>query len=241
MEEYRVSLDQFEGPLDLLLHLIKEKEMDLENLELSKITSQYLDYLHQFTSLNLEVASEYLVMASYLLELKSKMLLPVEKVDIDEDYQEDPREALIKRLMEYKKYKEVIGEFKERYESRQNFYIKPMSSMEEYTIDTSKLIPDHLEIYDLMKALQKMYQRKLLSSPVITSVGKKEISIDDRCDEIKVYLNKHHHISFEELFEYGDRHYFVVTFLAILILANKKELCIIQNHQFDTIFLEEIA
>lgn len=241
MEEYLISIDQFEGPLDLLLHLIKEKEMDLENLELSKITNQYLEYLHRYSSFNLEVASEYLVMASYLVELKSKMLIPVEVVKIDEEYEEDPREALIKRLIEYKKYKDVVDTFKEKYESRQQFYIKTGSSMEEYAIDTSHLIPDHLEIYDLMKAMQKMYQRKILSSPLITSVGKKEMSIDDRCDEIRDYFKRHPKIDFEELFDQPSRHYFVVTFLAILILANKKELSIYQGDQFDHITLEAMA
>ncbi|WP_041138552.1 segregation/condensation protein A [Beduini massiliensis] len=240
MEEYRVSLDQFVGPLDLLLHLIKEKEMDLENLELSKITDQYLDYLHQYQAVNLEVASEYLVMASSLIELKSKMLLPIEVVKINEDYEEDPREALIKRLIEYKKYKDVVENFKEHYESRQQFYIKSSSSMEEYAIDTANLIPDNLQIYDLMKAMQKMYQRKILSSPLITSVGKKEISIDDRCDEIRHYFKNHRKVNFEELFDHPTRHYFVVTFLAILTLANKKELAITQEKQFDQIFLEAI-
>lgn len=240
MEEYRVSLDQFEGPLDLLLHLIKEKEMDLENLEVSKITDQYLEYLHQLQTVNLEVASEYLVMASSLIELKSKMLLPIEVVKIDDEYEEDPREALIKRLIEYKKYKDVVESFKEQYESRKQFYIKASSSMEEYAIDTTNLIPNHLEIYDLMKAMQKMYQRKILSSPLITSVGKKEISIDDRCDEIRAYFKLHRKVNFEELFDQPTRHYFVVTFLAILTLANKKEIEITQEKQFDQIFLEAI-
>ncbi len=214
--------------------------MDLENLEVSKITDQYLEYLHQLQTVNLEVASEYLVMASSLIELKSKMLLPIEVVKIDDEYEEDPRETLIKRLIEYKKYKDVVESFKEQYESRKQFYIKASSSMEEYAIDTTNLIPNHLEIYDLMKAMQKMYQRKILSSPLITSVGKKEISIDDRCDEIRAYFKLHRKVNFEELFDQPTRHYFVVTFLAILTLANKKEIEITQEKQFDQIFLEAI-
>lgn len=240
MEEYQVSIEQFEGPLDLLLHLIKEKEMDLENLEVSKITAQYLEYIYNSQILNLELASEYLVMASYLIELKSKMLLPAEEVKIESEYEEDPRETLIKRLLEYKKYKDVVDDFKQKYEERQNFYIKPSSSMDEFVIDTTDMIPDNLEIYDLMKAMQKMYQRRLLSSPVITSVGKKEISIDDRCDEIREIIHLRKRVNFEDLFDVTNRHYFVVTFLAILVLANKKELQIYQESQFNEIYLEEI-
>ena len=114
--EYQVILDDFQGPLDLLLHLIKEKEMDLQTLELSVITDQYLQYIHMMESSQLEVMSEYLVMAAQLIEMKSKMLLPKEKVQIEDEYQEDPREALIRRLIEYKRYKDVLDEIQEKYE-----------------------------------------------------------------------------------------------------------------------------
>ncbi len=240
MNEYQVTLQDFEGPLDLLLHLIKEKQMDLENLEVSKITSQYLEYIHQSQSLNLEVASEYLVMASYLIELKSKSLLPVEVVDIEDEYQEDPREILIKRLIEYKKYKDVVEALKEKYETRKEIFIKPSSTMEEFIIDTSEVIPDHLEVYDLIKAMQKLYQRKVLSSPLITSMGKKEISIDECCISIKQKLENHKKIEFDDLFDSYDRHYFVVTFLAVLVLAKQNELHIYQDQKLKTIYLEEV-
>ena len=148
--EYQVILDDFQGPLDLLLHLIKEKEMDLQTLELSVITDQYLQYIHMMESSQLEVMSEYLVMAAQLIEMKSKMLLPKEKVQIEDEYQEDPREALIRRLIEYKRYKDVLDEIQEKYEKRQFMLIKPSHNMEEYVIDTSTMIPEGLEVYDLM-------------------------------------------------------------------------------------------
>ena len=117
--EYQVILDDFQGPLDLLLHLIKEKEMDLQTLELSVITDQYLQYIHMMESSQLEVMSEYLVMAAQLIEMKSKMLLPKEKVQIEDEYQEDPREALIRRLIEYKRYKDVLDEYRKALVIRQ--------------------------------------------------------------------------------------------------------------------------
>lgn len=238
--EYQVILEDFQGPLDLLLHLIKEKEMDLQTLELSVITDQYLQYIHMMESSQLEIMSEYLVMAAQLIEMKSKMLLPKEKVQIDDEYQEDPREALIKRLIEYKRYKDVLEEIQEKYEKRQEVIIKPADNMEQYVMDTSTMIPQDLEVYDLMKAMQKMFQRKALLKPLDTHISKKDISIEQRSDEIrkffKVRVNKK--VKLEDLFERGDRYYFIVTFLSILVLAKDKEIEISQNGLFNEIYVE---
>ena len=238
--EYQVILEDFQGPLDLLLHLIKEKEMDLQTLELSVITDQYLQYIHMMESSQLEIMSEYLVMAAQLIEMKSKMLLPKEKVQIDDEYQEDPREALIKRLIEYKRYKDVLEEIQEKYEKRQEVIIKPADNMEQYVMDTSTMIPQDLEVYDLMKAMQKMFQRKDLSKPLDTHISKKDISIEQRSDEIrkffKVRVNKK--VKLEDLFERGDRYYFIVTFLSILVLAKDKEIEISQDGLFNEIYVE---
>ena len=238
--EYQVILEDFQGPLDLLLHLIKEKEMNLQTLELSVITDQYLQYIHMMDSSQLEIMSEYLVMAAQLIEMKSKMLLPKEKVQIDDEYQEDPREALIKRLIEYKRYKDVLEEIQEKYEKRQEVIIKPADNMEQYVMDTSTMIPQDLEVYDLMKAMQKMFQRKALSKPLDTHISKKDISIEQRSDEIrkffKVRVNKK--VKLEDLFERGDRYYFIVTFLSILVLAKDKEVEISQDGLFNEIYVE---
>ena len=155
---YEVVLEDFQGPLDLLLHLIKEKEMDLETLEVSVITDQYLAYIDQMDAQQLETMSEYLVMAAQLIEMKSKMLLPAQKVELEDDYQEDPREQLIKRLIEYKKYKDILDEFKEKYEQRQYIHTKAPAFMDEYVIDTTEMIQYNLEVYDLIRAIQNMFQ-----------------------------------------------------------------------------------
>ena len=221
--EYQVVIEEFQGPLDLLLHLIKEKEMDLETLELSVIADQYLQYIHAMDPSLLEVMSEYLVMAADLIEMKSKMLIPKEKVVINDEYQEDPRDALIKRLIEYKRYKDVLDEIREK-----------------YVIDTSTMIPDDLEVYDLMKAMQKMFQRKALLKPLDTHIAKKDISIDERTEQIrnffKTRVNKR--VKFEELFDRYDRFYFIVTFIAVLVLAKDKEVEIIQDGLFEEIYVE---
>lgn len=237
---YEVVLEEFQGPLDLLLHLIKEKEMSLETLEVSLITDQYLAYIHSIESSQLEVMSEYLVMAADLVEMKSKMLLPKETVMIDDQYVEDPREALIRRLIEYKRYKDVLDDIREKYEYRQTLYIKPAENMEEYVVDTSTMIPDGLEVYDLMKAMQKMFQRKALSKPLDTHIARKDISVDERTIQIRDFfrtrVNKK--VKLEELFERNDRFYFVVTFIAVLVLAKDKEVEIMQDQLFDEIYVE---
>ena len=236
-----VKLEVFEGPLDLLLHLIKEKEMDLETLEVSVITDQYLAYIDQMDADQLETMSEYLVMAAQLIEMKSKMLLPNEKVELEDDYQEDPREQLIRRLIEYKKYKDILDDVRECYEYRQTLHTKAPALMDDYVVDTSELIPDHLEVYDLIKAMQKMFQRKVLHAPLESRIARVEISIEERSDQIRQYfkLHKNQRIRFEELFEEPTRTFFVVTFLSILVLVNTNELIIEQDGNFENIYLKE--
>ena len=238
---YEVVIDDFQGPLDLLLHLIKEKEMDLETLEVSVITNQYLAYIDQMAANQLEAMSEYLVMAAQLIEMKSKMLLPNEKVELEDDYQEDPREQLIRRLIEYKKYKDILDDVRECYEYRQTLHTKAPALMDDYVVDTSELIPDHLEVYDLIKAMQKMFQRKVLHAPLESRIARVEISIEERSDQIRQYfkLHKNQRIRFEELFEQPTRTFFVVTFLSILVLVNTNELIIEQDGNFENIYLKE--
>ena len=238
---YEVVLEDFQGPLDLLLHLIKEKEMDLETLEVSVITDQYLAYIDQMDAQQLETMSEYLVMAAQLIEMKSKMLLPAQKVELEDDYQEDPREQLIKRLIEYKKYKDVLDEFKEKYEQRQYIHTKAPAFMDEYVIDTTEMIPDNLEVYDLIRAMQKMFQRKALLAPLESKIARVEISIDERSDQIRQYfrIHKNQRAKLEDLFEEPTKIFFVITFLSVLVLVNKNELVIEQDGNFEDIYLKE--
>lgn len=240
METYQIRLDNFEGPLDLLIHLIKEKEMDLMNLEISKITEQYLLYIRSSQDLHLEIASEYLVMAAYLVETKSRMLLPKEKVSIDDQYEQDPRQALISRLLEYKRYKDVVEALKIKKEERETIYTKLPDSMSFIRDSQSVAIPENLDTYELILAMQKLMNRKIRLSPMKTAVAKKEISIEDRITEIKDYLHAHRNekIPFEHLFDDGDRQLFVVSFFAILVLANQNEITIQQDSQFDSIYVE---
>ena len=143
---YEIKINEFEGPLDLLLHLIKKSNIDIYDISLEEITNQYLDYINSMKELNLDIASEYLVMASELLEYKSKSLLPKKESAVDE-YEEDPKEELIKRLVEYKRYKEITSVFKELESVRSNIYTKSPSNINDYSekkLDSGSMSADDL-------------------------------------------------------------------------------------------------
>lgn len=234
--DYKVSIDQFEGPLDLLLHLVKQSDISIYDINISLITEQYLDYIEAQEKMNLNIASEYLVMAASLIEMKSSGLLPRKKQEEVEDDYEDPRETLIQRLIEYKKYKEMTKEFKTLESARNLIYTKAPEDLKEYqTQDMS--YNGEVSLDDLMKAFQNFLNRKELEKPLSTKITKKELSVHVRSREIKSLLSKRKQIEFYELFEVYNKEYVVVTFLSILDLAKKQELNIKQEDNFSKIYL----
>ena len=231
------KINEFEGPLDLLLHLIKENKMDIMNIEIEKITEQYINYLNEQEKMNLEIASEYLVMASELIELKSKLLLPNPKVEETEEEQIDPREELVNRLLEYQAYKEITKVLKEKEELRKEIYTKSPENIKNYIEEDTKLSSD-ITLDDLVEAFKKYLERKKESRPLKTKVTTNEISVSSRRLEIKSILKKKPKVSFFELFPVLNKEYIVATFLAILEMAKNKELKITQNKNFDDIICE---
>lgn len=232
--DYKVTIDKFEGPLDLLLHLIKEADIDIFDIKVSDITNQYLMYISQMEELNLNVDSEYLVMAADLIEMKSRELLP--RDEETEENEEDPREELINRLVEYQKYKEISQSFKELEEERQELFTKDPSLLEEFKDDSLKISED-ISLEDLIKAFAKLKERKQFEKPLNTVVTKKEYSVHARSLEIMDRLTKNKQVDFEDLFEVFTKDYVVVTFLSILDLAKKGNLEIKQDHNLDKITL----
>ena len=210
--DYKVNLQNFEGPLDLLLHLIKKSDVDICDIKIEEIAKQYLDYITAMEELNLTVASEYLIMAAELIEIKSSMLLPKPQLEEDE-YEEDPRERLIKRLIEYKQYKEMTKEFKTLEEERKMIYTKEPSDLSDIKHVEDINLGD-LEISDLIDAFNKFLERSF---------------------QIKNILKKKKKVNFEELFEEFNKDYIIVTFLSILSLAKKQELNIYQDNNFSNI------
>ena len=232
--DYKFVINDFEGPLDLLLHLIKTSEMSIYDIKIEKITKQYLDFINSMENMNLSIASEYLVMASELIEIKSRMLLPNKK-DMDEDeYEEDPRENLINRLIEYKKYKDMIDTFKVLEEERQDIFTKEPINLSEYRTE-EVTNDDGLSLDDLLNALNNFLKRKEDERPISTKITKKEISVKDRTVQIRNILSKKKKVSFYDLFEVKTKEYVVVTFLSILEMAKYGEINIVQEGNFDNI------
>ena len=232
------KIQDFDGPLDLLLHLIKESKMDIMNIEIELITKQYMDFLHEQEKLNLEVSSEYLVLAAELLEIKSKMLIPNNKDKIDEE-EVDPRENLVNRLLEYQAYKDITKVLQEKELIRREIYTKLPENINNYSDGDNEIHCD-VSLDDLISAFQKYYQRKMDSKPIKTKVTVKEISVSSRRHDIKSILKNKKRVSFFELFPIINKEYIVATFLAILEMAKEQEIKIIQDKEFDDIVCEAI-
>ena len=237
--EYEVKIDAFEGPLDLLLHLVKESKVDIWDIKIVDITEQYLNYIQAMEKLNLNIASEYLVMASELIEMKSKMLLPRVK-DEEEMEEEDPREVLIRRLVEYQKYKDMTKNFKELESLRHEFYTNAPENLKE-SAEEGTVVSGEVTLDDLMLAFQKFLERKKASQPLSTTVTKKEITVEERRKSIRSILKKKGKVDFFELFEVVTKEYIVVTFLAILEMAIKSEVMIYQENDFEQIIVEVVS
>lgn len=231
------KIDEFEGPLDLLLHLIKESKMDIFDIEIENITKQYLDYLDKQESLNLDIASEYLVMASELVEIKSKMLLPNPKIDNEEE-ETDPREELVNRLVEYQAYKEITKVLEEKENLRKEIYTKSPENINNYIDGEEIKISSDVTLDDLMEAFRKFLDRKKDNKPLHTKVTVNEISVSSRRSDILKLLKSRKRISFFELFPVVSKEYVVATFLAILEMAKSHELVIKQDNIFDEIICE---
>ncbi|MGG3834365.1 segregation/condensation protein A [Geobacillus thermocatenulatus] len=239
---YNVKIEAFEGPLDLLLHLINRYEIDIYDIPVAQITEQYMAYIHAMQVLELDIASEYLVMAATLLAIKSKMLLPPsneEAVDGDIEWGDDgdPREELTQRLLEYKKFKEAARELKQREEERALLFTKPPSDLSAYA-DEKKAAPLDVNVYDMLGALSKLLRRKKLQKPMRAKISRQDISVEQRMAEILHELKQANgRKNFYELFPSYDRSYIVVTFLAILELMKQDEIIVEQERNFSDLFL----
>ena len=234
--ELDLKINEFEGPLDLLLHLIKENKMDIFDIKIEEITEQYLSYIRKQESMNLEIDSEYLVLASELIEIKSKLLLPHEKEVLDEE-ESDPREELMNRLLEYQAYKEITKTLKEKELIRKEIYTKAPSSLKEF-VDSDTDIKMDITLDDLVDAFQKFLERKKESKPLATKVTENEITVSSRRGDIKMLLSKGKKVSFFKLFPVYTKEYVVATFLAVLEMVKNKEIIITQNDTFDDIVCE---
>ena len=234
-DKYIVTIDNFDGPLDLLLHLIKEQDIDIYDIKIEDITKQYLDYIRHMKELNLEIASEYLVMASELIEMKSKMLLPKKKEKEDDDYEEDPRELLIERLLAYKRYKEVTSEFKDLELTRKMVFTREPDNLNRYVKEDEN--SEELGVADLIDAFNNLLKRKELDRPIATKITKKELSVADKVNKIKNILRNKKRINFEEIFEVSTKEEVIISFLSVLEMVKKDEILLTQDGNFKNIVI----
>lgn len=236
--DYSIKIDEFEGPLDLLLHLVKQSNIDIYDIEVEEITNQYLEYIQKMEELNIDVASSYLVMASELIELKSRSLLPLfkEEEKIEEVEEENTKENLIKKLVLYKAYKEASKNLQILEANRQKIIVKSPCDIHSYIIEEKISQGQNVDI--LMEAFSAYLDRMKLSKPLHTKITSKEYSIEERNTSIRNILREKKKITFTELFDIKRKDYIVITFLSILDLVKKNQILLTQERNFENILLE---
>lgn len=244
---YTIKVPVFEGPLDLLLHLIKENRIDIYDIPISLITNQYLEYLELMKELNLEIASEFLVMAATLIYIKSRMLLPVDESIISETA-EDPRENLVQRLLEYQSIKEASLLLKEREELWSNVFSRP--SIKEDSLIEPELYLFDINIFDLVSALKKVITK---APPETITITKETLTVKERITAILDVFESKSVIKFEDLFYdedskgqspfdglYPSKLMIIVTFLALLEILRLSLARAYQDKEFGTIWIRRI-
>lgn len=239
---YEIHLENFEGPMDLLLHLVKETKLDIYEIQMSQIIESYLSYIKSLQELNIDIGSEFLVMASSLLHLKSKKLLgkETEEVAEDDEYNITSEEDLKNKILEYEKYKNITKELQELEMKRKEVFTKIPENLKNYQ-EKQELINDGLTVDDLLKALLKVEERLRYKEPLETKITKKEISVKDRIASIREILIKKTKCHFEDLFEAANKEYIIATFLAILEMSKQKEILLKQDGLFESILVERIV
>lgn len=233
-----IKINDFDGPLDLLWHLIKAHKMDIYDINIEKITKEYLSFINEHKELTIDGASEYLVMASELIHLKSKLLLNKNDEEEDAEYEINTEDDLRNRLIEYEKLKAAADRLVELEDKRKEVLTKLPSNLSEYADKSVKLSSD-ITLDDLLKAFEDYLNRKKLDEPVNKAVTKRELSVEDRCLSIKSYLHNRGKVNFLDLFDEIDKPYVIVTFLGILNLVKSREAVISQEYNFGDIYIEE--
>ncbi len=233
--DYKVKLEVFEGPLDLLLYLIKKEEVDIYDIPIERITNQYMEYLTLMQMLNLEVAGEFLVMAATLMYIKSRMLLPADQqvTDTEAEEGEDPRWELIRQLVEYKKFKDAGLQLGRREEQQANIFSRGSA---ESGIEVDKDIPlAEVSIFDLINAFNEVL-KKASAREDFREIIEERFTVSDKIEEILYTLRDRSEMIFSELFaSAGSRAEVVVTFLALLELIRLKRLKVLQVEAFGEI------
>jgi segregation and condensation protein A len=232
--DYKVKLEIFEGPLDLLLYLIKRDELDIYEISLERITRQYLEYLQAFKELNIDVAGEFVVMAANLIYLKSRSLLPVDQQPPEEDAEEDdPRWDLIRQLIEYKKFKEAAAQLQVRQLEQERIFVREAVGSDSIAIAPLRL--GEVGIFQLISAFQNVIKRVDAREDLREIFGE-HFTVSDKIDWILRRVGDGVPLRFSELFaSMASRVEIVVTFLALLELIRLRQVRATQTNPFDEI------
>jgi segregation and condensation protein A len=232
---YQVRIENFEGPLDLLLHLIKKNEINIYDIPIAMIAQQYLSYIEAMKDLNLTVAGEFLVMAATLLQIKSKMLLPVDESAEDDEDGPDPREELVRRLLEYKAFKEAARQLDTQERMWREIYSRPAVSVE-IDDESDEAMLDNIGLFDLVDALQSVLNRN--PGKQLLEIIPDNLTVRDRMNGILEALEGQESVAFEALFEAScHRLVIIVTFLALLELIRLRTVRVYQAENFGPILL----
>jgi len=228
---YKLKLDVFEGPLDLLLYLIKKDDIDICDIPIAQITDQYLEYINMMKMLDLEVVGEFLVMAATLIQIKSRMLLPPDPT-LEEDQEEDPRDDLMKRLQEYKLFKEIAEQLKEKEIERQKLYARHLDAEDQQEIvDDAKEVYFEANLFDLINAFSKALEK--FKDQRVYEVEQEEFTVEDRIHFILHSLLQKAKVQLADFFAAArDKMEVIVTFMAVLELIRLKEIKVVQKRMF---------
>jgi len=237
--DYKVKLEVFEGPLDLLLYLIKRDEIDIYDISIERITRQYLEYLQAFKELKIDIAGEFVVMAANLIYLKSRSLLPLDQPPPEEDAEEDdPRWDLIRQLIEYKKFKEAAAQLHDRALEQERIFTRDGGSA---AISGAPLPLHEVGIFQLIHAFQEVIKRVEAQEDLQEIFGER-FSVSDKIEKILERVGDGAPVRFSELFgQIVSRVEIVVTFLALLELIRLNQVRAMQRKMFDEIEIAAIA
>ncbi|MFH1413291.1 MAG: segregation/condensation protein A [Candidatus Omnitrophota bacterium] len=231
---YKIKLEIFEGPLDLLLYLVKRDHLNIYDIPIAKVTDQYLQYINLMQLLDLNIAGEFLVMASTLMAIKSKMLLPIQEIQ-EEEEQDDPRAELVRRLLEYEKYKEVAKTLRERESGQKEVFKRPKVELDK-ELTSEKEVYFEASIFDLINAFSRAL--KDIPKDVFYEVIKDEFTIEEKVHDILHLLLDVESMKLSDLFSKArSKIEIIVIFLAILELVRTKEVVARQQGLFDEIEL----
>lgn len=231
-----IEVNDFNGPLDLLLHLIKTSKMDIYDIDIKVITKEYIDYINNNKELTIDACSEYLVMASELIHLKSKQLLNKNNEEEETEYEINNEEELRNRLLEYQKIKEMASDFRELETKRGNVYTKLPENLNEFR--KNKELNSDITLDDLLSAFEEFLKRKRLEEPLNTKVTKRELSVEERIKSIRQIIKVKGKVNFLDLFDAISKPYVIITFLSILNMTKNKEIKLSQTNNFGEIYIE---